>query len=119
MLLLLTNEACKELADEMIVGDGAIVPDAAKCRADTVGELFFRNLRLRRHLGDLVAMLVGAGEIKGLGALGPVVARQSVRDHHCVRAAQVIDSISGTCTIKGLSCGRPFASNIEATAATS
>src|SRR6266498_1245334 len=75
--------------DKVVIGDPAVIPDAAKGSAYTIGELFRGDIRLCCDLRDLVTMFVSAREVKRLIPLGAVVPRKGIRDHHRIRATQM------------------------------
>src|SRR6266540_1768697 len=50
--------------DKVVIGDPAVIPDAAKGSAYTIGELFRGDIRLCCDLRDLVTMFVSAREVK-------------------------------------------------------
>jgi hypothetical protein len=64
--------------DEVVVGDPEPAPGVAKGRRDLVGIALRRHARLRRRLGDVVAVLVGAGQEIHPIARQPVVAAHGI-----------------------------------------
>ena len=76
-------------ADEAVVGEARGLPGGAEDGADPVGVGLRLFARGGRRLGDLVAVLVGAGqEVRVVAAL-PVEARERVADEDRVRGAEV------------------------------
>src|SRR5207302_8161794 len=76
-------------ADEVVVRDAEPPPRLAEDGRDRVGVRLGRDARLGRRLGDLVAVLVGAGqEVHGVAGQAPVAAHR-VGDDRRVRVAEV------------------------------
>src|SRR4030095_7799140 len=75
--------------DKVVIGDPAVIPDAAKGSAYTIGKLFRWYIRLCCDLRDLVSMFVSAREVKRLIPLRAVIPREGIRDHHRIRATQM------------------------------
>src|SRR5262245_50120257 len=76
-------------ADEMIVLNVASIPSRAEQITHPIGINFgFRTIG-RRRLGNLVAVLIGAGEEKRTVADGAVITLQYVRDDRRISVAEV------------------------------
>src|SRR3970040_1060631 len=76
-------------SNEMIVSKTAAVPGRAKGRANPISEVLGIHPRFRRRVKDLIAVLVRAGEIKGLPTLAAIIPRQRIGNDHRIGAAQV------------------------------
>src|SRR5207247_5451026 len=88
--------------DKVIVGNVTRVPGCAEGHAHLIGKRLRSHARVCSSLGDLVTVLIGAGEIKGLPPACPVVACQGVGDDHGIGAAQVrvaVDVIERGCEV--------------------
>ena len=76
-------------ADEVVVGEPELVPQAAELAGDGGGELRRRAAGLLGGALDLLAVLVGAGEEPGVDAQRPFAPRDGVADDGRVGVAQV------------------------------
>ena len=76
-------------ADEVVVAKPRRVPRGPEDAAHAVGVLARRDARGGRRLGDLVAVLVGAGEDEGRPAAGAPEAGEHVGDERHVGVAEV------------------------------
>ena len=66
-------------ADEVVVAETAVIPGLAEDPAHALGVRARLQPRRRRRRGDLVAVLVGAGDEEGPIATGAMKARQACR----------------------------------------
>jgi len=80
-------------SDELIVGEVELAPGVFEANDDVVDELLWRLPAIRRGLGDLGTVLVGAGQEHDLVAPRTVIPRQHVGGNRRVRMADVRDVI--------------------------
>src|SRR5690606_28699873 len=75
--------------DEVVVGDVQAIPELADARHDFIDELLGRLARFLGLALDLLAVLVGSGQIHHPISLEPLVAGHRIAGHRGIRVADV------------------------------